>query len=162
MSEPAPQPAEIYLQLRSRLFSLNPQDVGIEPSTEVPHVWGVIMEMGYEVGTATLISMADGTTSLYYSTGGGLLGSGDYTPIAETAKSLVAEAEKYIEKLEPTGDYPLPLAGEIRFILLTFTGRLAASAPSQEVASGTHLLSPLFVRAQNALDQLRLLTEKKK
>jgi hypothetical protein len=70
MNSPTPEPAPIYLQLRQRILGFNPDELGLKPSLEAPHVWAVLVEMGYEVGTATLVSLVDGTTSLYYSTGG--------------------------------------------------------------------------------------------
>jgi len=113
MSEAPPQPAETYLQLRIRIFGLTPEDVGITPSEEAPQVWGVVMEAGYEAGSATLVSLADGTTSLYYSTGGGMLGRGDYTPISEASRALVAQAEIDLPRFSKAVDYPLPEVGQV-------------------------------------------------
>jgi hypothetical protein len=162
MSEVTPDPTPIYLQLRSRVLSLIPEEVGIAPSSQAPHVWGVIVEIGYEVGSATLVSLADGTTSLYYSTGGGMLGSGEYTPLAEASKALVTEAEIHLPEIPSSTDSPLPEVGQIRFIILTFTGRFSIASPEKALTAGTHPLSPLFIRAQNTLTQLRLSTEHKR
>ena len=106
MNDVPPEPAQIYLQLRSRILSLDPAEVGLAPSTIAPHVWGVLMETGYEVGIATLVSLADGTTSLYYSTGGGMLGSADYTPVAEASKALVSQAENHLQQMSSADNFP--------------------------------------------------------
>jgi len=156
------EPAQTYLKLRSHLLSLAPAEIGLTPSSKTPHVWGVLMETGYTVGTATLVSLADGTTSLFYSTGGGMLGSGEYTPVAEASKALVAQAENHPQHMSSTNKFPLPEVGQVRFILLTYTGIFSAEAPEKIIASGTHLLSPLFTRANETLTQLRLLAEKKR
>ena len=80
------------------------------------------METGYTVGIATLVSLADGTTSLYYSTGGGMLGSADYTPVAEASKALVAQAENHLQSMSSGDKFPLPEVGQVRFIFLTYSG----------------------------------------
>ena len=40
-----------------------------------PDVWGVLMELGLEQGVATMVAFADGTVSLYFSGGGGIIGA---------------------------------------------------------------------------------------
>jgi len=155
-------PSQTYLQLRSRILSLTPVELGLTPSSKTPHVWGVLMETGYTVGSATLVSLADGTTSLYYSTGGGMLGTGEYTPVAEASRALVAEAENHLQHMSSTDEFPLPGVGQVRFTLLTYSGIFSAEAPEKLIASGNHLLSPLFACAQETLTQLRLLAEKKR
>jgi hypothetical protein len=161
MSEVTPEPEQIYLQLRSRILSLKPGDLGLSPSPAAKHVWGVLIETGYDVGSATLVALADGTTSLYYSTGGGMLGSGEYTPMAETSKALVAQAEIQLQHMKSASKYPLPKVGQVKFTLLTYTGIFSAQAPQKLLATNEHPLSPLFTQAQIIINQLRLLAEKK-
>jgi hypothetical protein len=162
MNSTRPDPTETYLQLRSRIFSLNPTELGLKPSSEAPRIWGVLVEMGYEVGTASLVSLADGTTSLYYSTGGGMLGSADYQALAEASKAFVNQAENHFVHMSPANDFPLPEAGQVRFILLTYSGAYSVEVPKKLLASGDHPLSPLFERAQQALALMRQLAEKKR
>ncbi|OGO27421.1 MAG: hypothetical protein A2136_02785 [Chloroflexi bacterium RBG_16_54_11] len=161
MSNAAPEPAPVYIQLRERILNLEPETVDISPSSENPHVWGVIVETGYDVGTATLVCLVDGTTSLYYSTGGGMLGSGEYASLAEASKELVAQAEDLLPQVSPAIDYSLPEIGQVRFIFLTYNGTYSAGATQGALAGGDHPLSPLFAEAQNTLTKLRLLAEKK-
>lgn len=161
MTEETPEPAQVYLQLRQRVFSLTPEEVNIPPTHDPRQVWAVVMETGFEVGSATLVCLADGTTSLYYSTGGGMLGSSDYAPIAEAARLLVARAQELLTHMDPTTGQPLPQVGQVSFHLLTFEGIFSASARRDELLAGGHALSPLFDRAQDSLTQLRDLAEKK-
>ncbi len=162
MNTVPPEPDQTYLQLRSRILDLKPSEIGIAPSKSAPHVWGVLMETGYDVGIASLVSFVDGTTSLYYSTGGGMLGSGEYTPVAEASKALVDQAEIHLQQMSSSNGVPLPEVGLVRFTLLTYSGIVYAEGPLKTVAAGDHLLSPLFIRAQETLTQLRLLAEKKR
>ncbi|HEX9092023.1 MAG TPA: hypothetical protein VF831_11070 [Anaerolineales bacterium] len=162
MNVASPEPAQSYLQLRERILNLDPADLGFKPAGDKPGVWGVLMETGYEVGTASLVALADGTTSLYYSTGGGMLGSGGYSPVAQASKALVAEAEHHTDQLLASEDFPLPAAGQVRFYFMTYNGFLQAETTEKDLASGNHVLSPLYQLAQETLTQLRLLAEKKR
>lgn len=161
MDNVPPEPAPTYLQLRSRILSLDPSEVGLAPSPTAPHVWGVLMETRYTVGTATLVALADGTTSLYYSTGGGMLGSGEYAPVAEASKALVTEAENHLQQMSPTRQFPLPKVGQVRFIFLTYSGAFNNDATERKLASVKHPLSLLYRLGQETLTQLRLLAERK-
>ncbi len=156
-----PEPAPTYLQLRQRILNLKPDELGLSPSAAAAHIWGILMEMGFAVGTATLVCLVDGTTSLHYSTGGGLLGRGDYLPIAEASKALVVQAESYLGQMTITKGFPLPETGQVSFIFLTYSGIYASRALDSSLASNQHLLSPLYKSAQEILSQLRLLAEKR-
>ena len=162
MPNTAPEPAQPYIQLRQRILSLKPAELGLAPSAASPDVWGVMVELGYEEGFATLVSLADGTTSLHYSTGGGLLGRADYAPLAEASRALVIAAQKYIHQMPITTDFSLPEAGHVRFLLLAYTGIFATDASEKSLVSGDHPLATLFQRTQEILGQLRTLAEKKR
>jgi hypothetical protein len=162
MSDVPPEPSPIYLQLRESIFRLDPANAGLAPTDAAPRVWAVMMETGYPVGFATLVSLADGTTSLYYSTGGGMLGSADYAPVADASKALVAQAENHLEELSADNIFPLPEVGQVRFIFLTYTGIYTSEAPEDLLASGDHPLSRLYALGRETLTQLRLLSEKKR
>ena len=158
----APEPSDIYLKLRDRTLSLDPTELGFAPSQPFPHVWAVLMETGYEVGFATLASLVDGTTTLYYSTGGGMLGSADFTPLAEASKALVAQAETLLPLMHPVAAVELPGVGQVGFVLITYNGKFAEVVSEKSLASGKHALSPLFARARETITQLRNLSEKKR
>jgi len=162
MMDTIPEPDQVYLQLRTRIIHLEPGEVGLSPSNTAPHVWGVMMETGYKVGSASLVCLADGTTSLYYSTGGGMLGSAEYTPVSEASKALVSQAEDHLNHFLSGNEFPLPEVGQVSFILLTFSGLHTAEVPEKTLAAGKHLLSPLYLKAHETLEQLRLLAEKKR
>jgi hypothetical protein len=121
-----------------------------------------MMETGYPVGLAILIALADGTTSLNFSTGGGMLGSGDCPPVAEASKAFVLEAERMMDYMLSASEFPCTLAGEVRFIMLTYEGRFTYLALVEELAAGHHPFSTLYTRARETMEQLHLLSEKKR
>ena len=160
MGNHPPEPDPTYLRLRDHIFQLEPVVLGLSLSSTTRKVWGVLMETGYEVGIASLVSLADGTTSLYYSTGGGILGSPDYTPLAEASKALVMEAQKVDSEMRLVKDVPLPSIGQVRFTCLTFTGRLTAEVSEKSLASGSQPLSKIYALGRETLSQLRVLSDK--
>jgi hypothetical protein len=62
-------PHEVFLRLRGQLLEVDPAELGLSPSPRLPRIWAMLMEMGLDTGTASLVAVADGTTSLYLSTG---------------------------------------------------------------------------------------------
>jgi len=69
-----PSPNGVYSGLRHQALTTNRTEVGITaPSAEAP-AWGVLMETGYDSVTVTLLALSDGTTSLYFSNRGGVIG----------------------------------------------------------------------------------------
>jgi hypothetical protein len=142
--------------LRSRLLEGAPASYGVEP---VGPVWGVLMETGYPQAAATLVALGDGTASLYFSSGGGVVGGGAQPAIAGKARALVALAASQFTRLPHAPDFPLPAVGEVRFYVLTTGGVLGASAPHDALATGSHALSPLFLAGHEVLTGLREASE---
>jgi len=152
---PPPEPAPIYTAMREMVLALVPGEAGLAPSSQPPHVWGLLTEMGFPDGSVTLVSLADGTTSMYFSGGGGLIGCGGHAAVAAASRALVAEAERLAASLAPTDAFPLPAAGRVRFYLLALDGKRTAEAGQEELADGRHPLAPLFLRSDEVVGQVR-------
>lgn len=153
--------AETYIGLRSQIINLDPSEFGMVPSEETPNVWGVLVEYWVsEENLITQVSLADGTTSIYFSNGGGILGAGEagYEDVAEASKLLVLFAETVYSQMELTTEFPFCPKDEMQFYVLTFSGIYKANAPVGEIESGDHEFSKLFGFANNVLTQVRLNT----
>jgi hypothetical protein len=160
--QPAPTPAAIYSALRSRILSLSPVENGIKPSAQLPSVWGILMEIGYPNGTATLACLADGTTSLYTSSGGGILGCGDLEAVAKASRSFLTAAEMSAQQMEPTAVFPMPRIRKVRFYVLTFGGTLTSEVDEALLNRGKHRFTRLFYYGQEVITQIRLHEEQRK
>jgi hypothetical protein len=161
-SSPARNSAQIYHTLRNKLLLLNPQEVDISATFEHPNIWGVMMESNYPEAIVTLAALVDGTTSLYFSTGGGILGSGNHPTVGSAARHMTNVAEMALEFTQPVKEYPPPEPGHIRFYLLTFRGIHSSECPETELQRGKHTLSALYAAGQALLTQVHLVSEKKK
>lgn len=86
------QLAEAYTGLRNLVFEATPSQLGLRPAPT--EVWAVLMETGYPDAIVTLVAIADGTVSIYFSNGGGIIGLGQHAGPARAAKSFLGVASK--------------------------------------------------------------------
>ena len=149
----------IYADLREQALHTVPGEVGIEPTPEHPRVYAVLMETGYPDATATLVSFCDGTTSLYTSTGGGVIGGGEHAAVAAATNAFIAAAEQFVDTMSATTEFPSPTVGSVRFQILTFTGGMTAEVEEQALGENRDHLSPLFYAGHQVITQLRLIDE---
>lgn len=151
-----PQHSPVYLQMRGEALSIPVEQLQFERRR--PRVWGAIMELGLPSGgVATLVVYADGTTSLYSSAGGGILGVGSQSGVRDASDAFLQAAQPLHAALDeaPSGDLPLPAPGRVRFHLRTNAGVRTAEAGEDELRAGGHRLSPLFTAGQAVLDEVR-------
>jgi hypothetical protein len=107
-------------------------------------------------GIASIVCVADGTTSMYTSTGGGMIGAGAHPNMAEANARFLEEVERSPALLQPVEELPLPQPEMVRFNVMTYSGpRTAASIP-EELAPGGQPLSPLFLAGNDVITQLRM------
>ena len=100
----APEP--IYLDLRAMAIAATPAKLGLTPTTELPRVWGVLMEMGLDRGVATLVGFADGATSLYTSSGWGIIGGGEHAHIAALTRRFLEGSRRFPPLIRPCARLP--------------------------------------------------------
>lgn len=157
--EPGDNGASVYHGLRTQVLDLDPATAGLGPTADRARLWGALMELSYPNGVATLVALADGTTSLYTSTGGGIIGGGAHQAVVEANRAFLASVEQYIPVLGPDPDAALPAAGLVAIRALTYTGRVAATAPEEDLGRNRHRLTPVFYAGQGVLTELRLIDE---
>lgn len=152
--------AEAYTGLRNMVFETSPAQLGLNPAAT--EVWGVLMETGYPDAVVTLLVLADGTVSMYFSNGGGIIGLGQYPGPERASKSLLASAQQFVSKAKPTSDHPLPAPSLTRFYLLSGQGSYFAEAREQDLGEGRHLFAPLFHKGHEVITEIRLGDEKRR
>jgi hypothetical protein len=157
--EPKSDPAEMSRKLRGQALSVGHDELGLAPTEARQHVWGVLMELGYPQAVATLVVLGEGTTSLYISTGGGIIGAGEHPPVRAAAEGLLAATEGHLAGFQPVAETPLPQTGRVRFYVRTFGGTLGAEADEQDLGHGRHMLSPVFHAGHAVITEMRLVSE---
>jgi hypothetical protein len=76
-----PSRAEVYEGLREQVLHLTPDRLG-DAFAEAP-ILALLMEIAYPEAVATLVGVVDGTSSLYFGHGGGFIGAGTHSAVAE-------------------------------------------------------------------------------
>jgi hypothetical protein len=150
--------AEVYSGLRTQVLTIKPTDIGLTREGSGA-VWGLLMETGYPEVVATLVALADGTVSMYFSNGGGIIGVGQHDGPRKAAAELLVAAVGHKPECVAVDAYPLPKNGMVRFYLLTWDGVLAAEAVEEDLGDGRSRLSPLFHKAHELISAVRLAEE---
>lgn len=151
--------ADVFNDLRVRALRLDPAEAGFKRSERLPRVFGVVMETGYPEGASTLLALADGTTSLYLSSGGGIIGGGDHAQVAAASLELVGAVEAVFDTLGTAWNEDLPAAGEVALRALAFEGPRVTLADEDDLGYERHELSPIFFLAHDVITQLRVIDE---
>lgn len=148
------RPVQHYTNLRTLLFGTDLGELAERRPDTLDRVWGVVMEAGYPEAVVTLLALADGTVSIYLSTGGGLTGLGDYEHIHNASQRLIRLAAEFSVACEPMREFPLPRKGHTRICLLTYTGPVGLDIDESDLnrESGT---APLFERGHELMAMIR-------
>jgi len=150
-----PKPDELYMDMRNQAFRLNPKDIRIT-RFDGQNVWGVVTDFELGGGYATMVSLASGTTNMYFSSGAGVLGAGDYSKVNQAAATLIEMAERHISQMELTTEFPLPAKGCVRFYLLTYSGIYTTEVPETiPYDEMTHPMYGLYAYSHNVIRQIR-------
>ena len=141
--------------LREQLFALNPKSLDIAPSEDLPRVWGFMMELFISQTWINLVCIADGTVSIYFGSGGGIIGAGEHDSIRTTARECLKKSEEILEHLKNFDPLHLQNEETIKFHVLTYDGIRSDEAKADEINSGDHYLSELHYYAQNVITEVR-------
>ena len=158
-----PMPNALYLEKRNQLFRLNPEKIGIKKSKEFPNVWGVMTEFTVDGGYVTIVSLANGKTDMYFSSGNGILGAGDNSMVSIASAELVKTAERFVSLMNPTKEHPFPSPGHTRFYIMTYSGLYTKEVlESQMDGEHTNPMYGLYAFTQNVITQIRLISSRSK
>lgn len=114
--------------------------------------------MDWNVGTAvvTLMAAGDGSVSLYFENGGGIIGAGAHEQVRVPALAFRQAMLDRAADLEPAREYPLPGPQQVIFWLLTAqetrgSGPIAVS----DLMRADHVLGRVGALAQATISALR-------
>ena len=153
--KPMPSPADVARELRERALNYTASELDIVPTGDLPNVFGILMETAYPEAVASLVTFVEGTTSLYFSSGGGIIGAGEHDSVRATLAPFFRTAEEHISSFATANATPLPAPGRVRFYLRTHRGTLTAEADEQDLGEMRHPLSPLFHAGHKVITAVR-------
>jgi hypothetical protein len=158
---PNKPPADAMREMRLRALASPASDYGIAPTKEFSRVYGVLIDFPIDQVTATILSLSDGTASLYTTSTFGVIGGGSHKTVRVAAMRLVKSADQFFDEAKLTKDYPYPAKGKVRFYLVSFSGVKVIEADLTAIESDQSKYSSLFWLGQEVMTQLRLSTELK-
>ncbi|HEU0131686.1 MAG TPA: hypothetical protein VFQ85_11930 [Mycobacteriales bacterium] len=141
----------VYDDLRAKALAVTAAEAG----GTVDEVHGALLETTMDNGVYTLLCLADGTTSLYLSSGGGVIGGGAHPPVVAANAAFLAAVTAHLAAFGPDPDGALPPVGGTTLRALTRGGRRALTAPEEDLGEGRHPASPVFYAAHEVIARLR-------
>ena len=147
--------AAAYADLREGILGLDPASVGISPTPESPNVWGLVMDWNLDEAVATIVSLVDGTTSLYLSTGGGSIGAGEHPAPAAASIAAIRLAERMLDEFASVADSAIPVRGRTALTVLTFRGLRRFEDDNAAFENDSSTVSPVANAMQDVIHEIR-------
>jgi len=113
------------------------------------------MEMVISQTWVTLVCIADGTVSIYFGTGGGIIGAGEHDSVRHAARECLKKSEEVLEHFKKFDRAHLQNEMNIKFHVLTYDGIRSDEVETKEIESEKHYLSELYYSAQNVITEVR-------
>jgi len=118
------------------------------------------MDIGYPQAVVSVVAASTGDASIYFSSGGGVIGGVQHENVRAAAVAFVQGAAKHLEQFVRASEYPCPSVAKVRFYVVTPEGVHSAEADEQELEEGKNSLSSLYIAGQDVITELRLVTER--
>ena len=145
--------------LRQMILTGKYTDFGLDVPAHENEAWGIMMENGFAEGSFSLTCFSDGNTSLYYSSGGGIIGAGQHENVKSEAIALVELTDAFINDMTPVSEFAHPAAGFTVFYVMTDSGVFSIAVPEEDLGEDRHKLAPLFYKAHDVITEIRKVTD---
>jgi len=145
-----------YLELRNKALTVHPEDLNISLPDKDIFVYGVVMDWEINGTIVTTVAYNTGDASMYFSSGGGIIGGGAHKNINAAARLFVEKAAATVNlKSTITEKMPLPVKDYVAFYVLSNKGIYAEYEKLQNLESHTSPLTALFGEGNNLITELR-------
>jgi hypothetical protein len=151
-----PADPDVYQGLRSMALGIDEATIAMPDSESWSGALVAAMELALSGGTATIVAIADGSVSMYLSSGGGVIGAGGHAAVRAAAQRFRTVVGESRGLLESTEDFPLPEPGQVRFHARIAEAGYTAVASEAALKSGRHPLAPMYASGQDLLTEIRL------
>ena len=137
-------------RLRALALQIEPPQLWMSRSAYAPVFGFVLDELIATGGWWALATFADGSTSLYTSGPGSVIGAGSHAVVQAESSALLLLVRHHLAEFAASPATDLPASGEVALRALTTSGQRVITAPEQHLAAGGHPASELY-RAAHAL-----------
>jgi hypothetical protein len=153
-----PTPDEVAATLRRRAFDTQlktaPRSAGDRPQS-----FGLIHEFWQRDTLVTLTAFKTGDLSLYFSNGGGIIGSVGHERFANLVRKTMPLLGPLTSQLERCDDTEPPRPGEITFTILTDQGRFRSIVTAMPERKKENANFQLLALSQGLITELRKASE---
>ena len=120
---------EQYLKFRNFIFELDSNKIVITDEQKALDIWGIMIDIGMPELRYSIVTLVDGTTSVYAGQGGGRIGFGEHPKIAKMSEAWLSVANNCVIEMKATKEFPLPPIGMVRFYEFQKDGKYMADYP---------------------------------
>jgi hypothetical protein len=118
-----------------------------------------------------LVAVADGSASLYFSNGGGVIGAGEHANVSKLAKELVDYSSNFAKHLDRWDRWdqraqwdigfepPLPSPAMVRVSIISKGGGLSSEFPEDELKCGQSPLSDFYLQSVGLIGEIKLIAK---
>ncbi len=147
------------VQLRRTALTTSASELGFSSDADFPKVYGVLTDWDIGGVTASIMSLRDGTASLYTTSSFGVIGGREHHSVRQAAARYVKLAQQYVDSGKTVDNYAYPKSGQVYFYLLTYDGVRLCVGDEAAIVRDSDPTRPLFAAAQDVLTELRLMTD---
>lgn len=151
-----PKLAPAYAGLRSMVLGLDPAKVGPSRIADLAKVLGVVVDWSVGNGFGTFVALADGTASMYTSSGGGTIGAAGRPEMDAAGERLLRTVEKHLDRFGEVGAPGPPVVGSVVYWVLTRDGVRAVAHDASGPPAGDAALAELGAAFQDYVTAFRL------
>jgi len=147
----SPEPPEQYTNIRNSILMSNAMQLKIQPSGKNPDVWGVLIDENFGKHIQSVWVTADGQIRIFQFAGENQIR--EDSRMVFLLRILINNADACYSNLAPETDCTLPVSGNIRFSIFTFTGCYTSEVEVRKLATskGKHALANLNNSYHNIL-----------
>ncbi len=143
----------VYVELRQKALAQTAANLKID------HKWfGIVMDWPIAVAMSTLVAFRNGEASLYWSTGGGIIGGGQHESVQKAVEVLFRVLDEgHIEAAHDAGAFGD--RKQVKFMFLTEGGLYACSATVNDLMKEEHPMNYLWLASQQVIGEIRKIDE---
>lgn len=149
----------IYAEMRKMAFSVTAKELGLQIPNNSKKIYGIISDFNLGEGTVTVVTFITGDASIYLSTGGGFIGSGQHESVKKVSKEFVDNGHLYSYKGEKSNNLDLPKNGNINFYFLSNLGQTKITESISKIENRESEFHKLFVDLNKVMTEIRMKNE---
>jgi hypothetical protein len=141
--------------LRAMAFQVSEAEQPAAVESASDDVRSAIMEVAASHRVATLVVYPDGATSLYASSGGGVIGAGEHASVKQATAAWLESARGHLALFQPVTDTTVPTRGEVALYVKGARGLLGLRASEEALGEKQHPAWPVFYAAHGVITAIR-------